>query len=53
MYTSKTPNSEAQLTVKINRFPKGLSILRDWQVLRERQDSAFEAEEVVVYGTMA
>ena len=53
VYTSKTPNSEAQLTVKINRFPKGLSILRDWQVLRERQDSAFEAEEVVVYGTMA
>ena len=53
VYTSKTPNSEAQLTVKINRFPKGLSILRDWQVLRERQDSAFEAEEVVVYGTIA
>ncbi|KUJ12406.1 uncharacterized protein LY89DRAFT_673387 [Mollisia scopiformis] len=53
VYTSKTPNSEAQLTVKINRFPKGFSILRDWQVLRERQDAAFEAEEVVVYGTMA
>lgn len=51
--TSKTPNSEAQLTVKINRFPRGLSILRDWQVLRERQDATFEAEEVVVYGTMA
>jgi hypothetical protein len=53
VYTTKEPNSDTQLRVKINRFPKGLSIFRDWQVLRERQDAAFEAEEVVVFGTMS
>jgi hypothetical protein len=53
VYTTKEPNSDTQLRVKINRFPKGLSIFRDWQVLRERQDATFEAEEVVVFGTIA
>jgi hypothetical protein len=53
VYTTKEPNSDTQLRVKINRFPKGLSIFRDWQVLRERQDPAFEAEEVVIFGTMS
>ena len=53
VYTTKAPNSDTQLRVKINRFPKGLSIFRDWQVLRERQDATFEAEEVVVFGTMS
>jgi hypothetical protein len=53
VYTNKEPNSDTQLRVKINRFPKGLSIFRNWQVLRERQDATFEAEEVVVFGTMS
>jgi len=53
VYTTKEPNSDTQLRVKVNRFPKGLSLLRDWQVLRERQDAEFDAEEVVVFGTMA
>lgn len=53
VYTTKEPNSDTQLRVKINRLPKGLSIFRDWQVLREKQDATFEAENVVVFGTMA
>lgn len=53
VYTTKEPNSDTHLNVKINRLPKGLSIFRDWQVLRERQDATFEAENVVVFGTMA
>jgi hypothetical protein len=53
VYTTKTPNSDTQLRVKINRFPKGLSLFREWQILRERQDASFEAEEVVVFGTLA
>ena len=53
VYTTKEPNSDTQLRVKVNHFPKGLSIFRDWQVLRERQDVEFQAEEVVVFGTIA
>jgi len=49
----KTPNSDTQLRVKINHFPKGLALFREWQILRERQDASFEAEEVVVFGTLA
>ena len=52
VYTTKEPNSDTQLRVKVNHFPKGLSIFRDWQVLRERQDVEFQAEEVVVFGTI-
>ncbi|CZT42400.1 uncharacterized protein RSE6_02298 [Rhynchosporium secalis] len=53
VYTTKGDNSETQLRVKINRFPIGLSLMRNWQVLRERQDLSFEAEEVVVFGAIA
>jgi hypothetical protein len=52
VYTTKAANMDARLTVKVNRFPTGLSILRNWQVLRERQDATFEAEEVVVPRTV-
>jgi len=34
--TTKELNSDTQLRVKINRFPKDLSLFRVWQVLRER-----------------
>jgi hypothetical protein len=50
-YATKEANMDAHLTVKINRFPAGLSMFHNWQVLRERQDATFEAEEVVVFGT--
>lgn len=53
VYTTKNPNSDTQLRVKINRFPRGLSLFREWQILRERQDANFYAEEVVVFGTIS
>jgi hypothetical protein len=54
VYTTKAPNSEAKLKVSVNRFPsKRLSILRDWQVVKERQDPEFDAEEVMVVGKTA
>lgn len=53
VYTTKNPNSDTQLRVKINRFPRGLSLFREWQILRERQDDNFYAEEVVVFGTIS
>jgi hypothetical protein len=53
VYTTKRPDSDTQLRVKLNRFPKGLSLFREWQILREKQDAYFEAEEVVVFGTPA
>jgi hypothetical protein len=51
VYTRKDESSDTRLRVKINRLPKGISLFRNWQVLRERQDATFEAEEVVIFGT--
>jgi hypothetical protein len=45
----KMPNSDTELHVKRNRFPKPvMRYLRQLQILRERQDVSFWAEEVLV-----